>query len=159
MRKAVIITWLVPVLLLCGFVALFMADKYLAANNRIVDSLGEYQSEERFTSGGFLNYTDYEKYTYSDVDFSENEYFDRIKFASKKKLLTYTETFEAWIKSIEKDDPENEIVIGYDFDTALISEEDYIYISNDSDDYASGLSDVYFFDMETMTLYHFRNNM
>ncbi len=73
--------------------------------------------------------------------------------------MEHIEDFEDWIEAIKDSNPESEVVAGYDFDLSLISEADYVYIYDDPDYPELGNYDVYFFDMETMTLYYFHNNI
>ena len=127
--------------------------------NEVLESLGEYKSKEYFTSGGFQDYTNYAKYTYENIDFSENVYFNKISSDSAEQLSSHIEDFEGWVQTIKETEPKNEVVLGYDFDSSVISEEDYLYIYDDPDYSELGCYDVYFFDIESMTLYYFHNNI
>lgn len=51
------------------------------------------------------------------------------------------------------------MIDGYDFDVSCITEDDYLYICDDPGYPELGCYDVYFFDMETLTLYYFHNNL
>lgn len=123
-----------------------------------VESIGSYESSEFYTSGGFQDYTDYAKYLYDEADFEGNEYFVQINSDEKEKLLTYIEDFEDWIDAVGESAPENEVVKEYDFDDSLISNDDYVYISNYYENNPMQNYTVYFFDTGTMTLYYFHNN-
>ena len=46
--------------------------------DEVLDSLGKYESKQFFTSGGFQDFTDYAKYCFDSVDFSDNSYFQII---------------------------------------------------------------------------------
>ncbi len=124
--------------------------------DEVLQSLGEYKSEQYFTSGGFQDYTNYAKYTYEDVDFSNNIYFSEISTGSSENLITHIKDFEKWVELLEED---NEVALAYDFDSSVISKEDYLYIYDDPNYSKLGCYDVYFFDVETMTLYYFHNNI
>ena len=115
-----------------------------APADKVIESLGEYKSKDFFTSRGFQDYTDYAKYTYEDVDLSENEYFNKISSDSLEALNNHIEDFEKWILTIKEDDHENEIVVEYDFNPSIISEKDYVYIYDDPDYSELGCYDVYF---------------
>ena len=123
--------------------------------DEVLQSLGEYKSEQYFTSGGFQDFTDYAKYTYEDVDFSNNIYFSKVSSDSSENLITHIEDFEKWIEILEEN---NEVALAYDFDSSVISDNDYLYIYDDPYYPELGNYDVYFFDIETMTLYYFHNN-
>ena len=127
--------------------------------DKVLASLGEYKSKEYFSSGGFQDYTDYAKYTYEDVGLSENEYFNKISSDSLDALNNHIEDFEKWILTIKEGEPNNEVVLKYDFNSSIISEEDYVYIYDNPDYPELGCYDVYFFDIESMTLYYFHNNI
>lgn len=128
-------------------------------NDEVLTSLGEYKTKEYFTSGGFQDYTDYAKYTYEKIEFSDNKYFKLLSTDSEQNLITHIENFEECIESIKNSDSKNELVVGYDFDVSVISEEDYLYIYDDPDYSELGNYNIYFFDIETMTLYYFHNNI
>ena len=130
-----------------------------APKDEVLESLGEYKSKEYFTSGGFQDYTDYAKYTYEDVDFSENVFFNKISSNSLNDLTDHIEDFEKWVQIIKEAEPQNKVVLNYDFDVAVISDNDYLHIYDDPDCPELGNYDVYFFDTETMTLYYFHNNI
>ena len=139
-------------------------EYYLTSmNDKVLASLGKYESRECFTDGGFQDYTDYAKYKYIDVDLEGNKFFEPITEENKTELVSYLENFEGWIETIKESDPENEVVKEYDFSTQLITKDDYIYIDDRSatdalydkfDNY-----NVYFFDTGTDTLYYFHNNI
>ncbi|MGN1452010.1 MAG: hypothetical protein ACI4XQ_07910 [Eubacteriales bacterium] len=127
--------------------------------DQVVESLGSYKSAEYYTSGGFQDFTDYAEYTFENVDFSSNEYFSKISSDSAENFKNHIEDFENWIECIKISNPENEVVSGYNFDSSIVSDNDYLYIYDDPDYPELGNYDVYFFDMETMTLYYFHNNI
>ncbi len=130
-----------------------------APKDEVLASLGKYKSKEFFTSGGFQDYTDYAKYTYENLDFSGNQYFNIISSDSMDELNNHIEDFEGWVQAIKESEPDNEVVLGYDFDSSVISEEDYLYIYDDPDYPELGSYKVYLFDVESMTLYYFHNNI
>ena len=155
----VLLILLIPVFILCGCFLLILALDYFMSKDKVIDSLGRYESEIFLTYGGFQDYTDYAKYTYNDVDFSGNKYFERITPESEKELVAHISDFMLWVAAHTENDPENELVVGYDFDYASISDDDYVYIYDDPDYPYLGNYNVYFFDTETMTLYYFHNNI
>ena len=127
-----------------------------APTDEVLKSLGEYKSKQYFTSGGFQDYTDYAKYTYENVDFSNNIYFSEISAESSANLIAHIKDFEKWLELLDED---NEVALAYDFDSSVISDNDYLYIYDDPDYPELGNYDVYYFDNDAMTLYYFHNNI
>ena len=134
-----------------------------APTDEVLESLGTFSEKEYYTSGGFQDYTDYAKYTYNDVQPEGNPHFSRITEDEAVEFGLYVDNFENWIETIRSVDPENDVVVNYDFDRSIITDDDYIYIYDASVDrslYSKfGNYDVYFFDTETQTLYYFHNNI
>ena len=136
-----------------------------APENKVLNSLGEYKSHEFYTEGAFQDYTNYAKYYYDQVDFADNEYFYKIGQADIDVLNEHLDDFESWIKTYREGDASREIVVNYDFNRSLIDNEDYLYIESEQYDpwndgnmvFAS--YDIYFFDIQTNTLYYFHNNI
>ena len=135
-----------------------------APEDKVLNSLGEYKSKEIYTEGAFQDYTDYAKYYYNSVDFTDNEYFSKIGQADIDVLNEHLDDFESCIEAHGYNDASSEIVVNYDFDRSLIDSEDYLYIDSEkhtwNDGYTSLVNyDVYFFDTQTNTLYYFHNNI
>ena len=124
MKKLLAITLLLSLLILASC---------SAPVDEILESLGSYKSEEYYTSGGFQDFTDYAKYTFENVDFSNNEYFSKISSDSVEELTYHIEDFEKRIETIKNSDPKNEVVLGYNYDSSVVSENDYLYIYDDPD--------------------------
>ena len=125
----------------------------------VLDSLGKYESKQFFTSGGFQDFTDYAKYCFDSVDFSDNSYFQIITESSRENLEAHIDDFENWVQAVRDTDADNEVVVNYDFDRSVISDSDYIYIYDDPDYREFGNYNVYYFDVETNILYYFHNNI
>ena len=70
MRKQIVGVLVCVVLLLSMTSCAVFEDKVIA-------SLGKYEKEEFFASGGFQDYTDYAKYYYASVDIENNKYFEK----------------------------------------------------------------------------------
>ena len=127
--------------------------------DNLLDSLGKYESKQFFTSGGFQDFTDYAKYCFDSVDFSDNSYFQIITESSRENLEAHIDDFENWVQAVRDTDADNEVVVNYDFDRSVISDSDYIYIYDDPDCPEFGNYNVYYFDVETNILYYFHNNI
>ena len=132
--------------------------------DRALDSLGEYRSCEYYSEGVFQDFTDYAKYYYDSVDFTDNEYFSKIQQSNIDILNEHLDDFESWIETYRGGDATREIVVNYDFDRSIIDSEDYLYIDSEKHTWDDGYTslvnyNVYFFDTQTNTLYYFHNNI
>ena len=136
----------------------------IAPEDKVLNSLGECRSCEFYTCGGFQDYTDYAKYYYDPVDFTDNEYFSIIEQSDIDALNEHLDNFESCIEAHSYNDASSEIVVNYDFDRSLIDSEDYLYIDSEKHTWDDGYTslvnyDIYFFDTQTNTLYYFHNNI
>lgn len=130
----------------------------------VIASLGGYEKEEFFTSGGFQDYTDYAKYYYTSVDVESNKYFEKITGTDLTVINTHLDDFERWIETIKNGDPSNEVVVHYDFDRGIVDTEDYFYIDSEEHIWEDGSTslvryNVYLFDTQTQIVYYFHNNI
>ena len=136
-----------------------------APENKVLNSLGKYKSHEFYTEGAFQDYTDYAKYYFESADITDNEYFSKIQQSDIDTLNEHLDDFESWIKTYREGDASREIVVNYDFNRSLIDNEDYLYIESEQfDPWNDGNMvfesyDIYFFDIQTNTLYYFHNNI
>ena len=157
MKKAVA---LIVVVLIFGTVL----SSCVIPADKVLDSLGKYKGHEFYTQGEFQDYTDYAKYYYDSVDFTDNKIFSKIQQADLDTLNEHLDDFESCIASYRENDETHEIVVNYDFDRSLIDCEDYLYIESKKHTWDDGYTslvnyDVYFFDTQTNTLYYFHNNI
>ena len=150
MKKALVSFTIATILFLCS------CD--IPVDN-VLHSLGNYETKEYYTSGGFQDYTDYAKYTYKDINLVGSKYFKQINDANEHDLISHIGNFEDWIDTIGENDPHNEVVMAYDFDFSVISNDDYFYIYDDPNDGGYYYYNVYLVDVETNTLYYFHNNI
>ena len=152
-------------LIAVAFVLSFLLVACMPPDDKVIRSLGQYKSYEFYTEGEFQDYTDYAKYYFDAVDFADNKYFKKIEQFDINNLNEFLNDFEMWIEHYSECDEPHEIVENYDFDRALIDEEDYAYIyfkrygGDDRDEEKFYNYDVYFFDIQTNTLYFFHNNI
>ena len=156
MKKSVA---LIVVVLIFGTVL----SSCIVLEDKVLNSLGECRSCEFYTCGGFQDYTDYAKYYYNPVDFTDNEYFSIIEQSDIDALNEHLDDFESCIEAHGYTDASSEIVVNYDFDRSLIDSEDYLYIDSEKhtdNGYTVFLYyHIYFFDTQTNTLYYFHNNI
>ena len=157
MKKQIVGVLVCVVLLLSMTSCAVFEDKAIA-------SLGEYDKEDFFTSGGFQDYTDYAKYYYTSVDFEKNKYFKKINEKDLTAINTHLDDFERWIDTIKDSNPSSEVVVNYDFNRSIIDTEDYLYIDSEEHTWDDGSTslvryNVYLFDTQTQVLYYFHNNI
>ncbi len=129
--------------------------------DNVLRSVGRCESEQVWTHGGFQDYTDFGIYTFSSsVDLSNNRYFSPVKEEDIETIGEYVTYFEGCVETIcTMVDPEDELVVNYAFDRAVIDTEDYFYIYEDDNYSEFGNFDLWFFDVQTDTLYFFHDNM
>lgn len=128
-------------------------------HDQVLSSLGRWDSKTFYTSGGFQDYTDFARYTFSEVSLENSPYFAPVSETDRDTLSAFLDNFEQWIGIIGNSDPRNEVVIHYDFDRSIIDTGDYFYICEDADYPEFGCYDVWIFDTQTCVLYYFHNNI
>ena len=156
------VKWTIYICCVCIF-ALFLTA-CTVAEDKVVASLGEYESREFFTSGGFQDYTDYARYHYTSTNVEENKYLRKVKETDIAAIDVHLDDFEGWIEAIKDNDASNEVVVNYDFDREIVDTEDYFYIDSEEETWSDGellLVDynIYLFDTQTQVLYYFHNNI
>ena len=159
MKKALLVVlslvFAVPVLVIT---AALLFSVLFAPKDPILASLPDYLTKEFYTCGGFQDSTDYAKYTYevSESVFIHSPYFLRVSSVGTERFLTYLDNFENWVDTCEDFPAES-----YDFDRSVISENDYFYILNryEEPEMEFYSYNLYFFDLESQTLYYFHNNI
>ena len=155
---------ILAVLCLC----IFIFQSCGAPEDKVLNSIGKYKDHEFYSEGAFQDFTDYAKYYYDSVDFTDNKYFSKIQQSDIDNLNEHLDDFEAWIDTYREGDASREIVVNYDFDRSLIDFEDYLHIYSETSTHTwdDGTTttffinyDIYFFDTQTNTLYYFHNNI
>ena len=130
----------------------------------VIHSLPGYKSKSFYTSGGFQDYTDYAKYTYDSITTQEldnSKYFNVTTPEDVQEILLHIENFESWVETIGGELKEN-----YDFDKAIISDGNFFYIKTKAGEPIGKATydkfsnyTVYYFDVDTQTLYYFHSNI
>lgn len=148
----------------CLFIFVLPFASCASPEDNVVASLGEYKNREFFTSGGFQDYTDYAKYSYTSAEIIENKYLKKIQESDFTAISTHLDDFEEWIEAIKNSDASNEVVVNYDFDREIIDTEDYFYIDSEEHAWSDGHTslmryNIYFFDTQTQVLFYFHNNI
>ena len=138
--------------------SLFVLFEAIIPKDVILESLPKYSEKEYYSSGGFQDTTDYAKYTYliSGEDLQNNEYLLPVESTDLPQIIAYIEDFEEWV-SVSQEFPSD----SYDFDKAFVSVGDYFYVSNryQEPEKAFWNYDLYYFDLESLTLYYFHSNI
>ena len=127
----------------------------------ILKSLGDYDSSQCYEEG-WRDYTDYHKYYYTNAQIWKNSYLQQIREEDFEELNNLLDDFDSIIELHRSIDPTKEIVIHYDFNRALIDQNDYFYTEVKQHSFeGSTIYDtytIYFFDSQTNVLYYFHNN-
>ena len=138
--------------------SLFLLFEAIIPKDVILESLPKYSEKEYYSSGGFQDTTDYAKYTYhiSEEDLQKNAYLLQVETTNVPEIIAYIEDFEEWV-SISQNFPQD----SYDFDKAIVATGDYFYVSNryQEPEKAFWNYDLYYFDLESLTLYYFHSNI
>lgn len=125
-------------------------------DNRYIPN-GYINKEEHYDVNGFQDYTDYAKYTYysKDIILNNNDY-KKVTSNDFESIKNYLENFRGWMETDNRLDE-------YDFDENIINEGDYFCIINENDKEINYLNydnySIYYFDVETLTLYYMHNNI
>ena len=126
---------------------------------KVLNSLGKYDSKQIWTHGEFQDYTDFGKYSYASVSIDQNDYLKKVSTTDIETIYVFLDDFEDWIDTFRSNDPGGELVTNYTFDRSIVDTEDYFYIYEGEDDPRYGCYDVWFFDSQSNILYYFHNNI
>ena len=153
----IILSALVVVLIVIGFLIYELSS--IVYENPVIASLPQADTSDCYYSDGFQDYTDYCKYYYAKQEnvleeVKNNPYFKPVTPDDITELNSYFDNFEGWLEYVEYQDK-------YDFQRNDIDTEDYFYIENDeiSEKHKYWDYDVYFFDVQTKTLFFIHNNI
>ncbi len=153
----------IAVILVC-IVFLLSICSCAGPEDKVIASLGEYEKNEFFTSGGFQDYTDYAKYYFAFPNVVENEYFNKVQETDFAIINAHLDDFEKWIEITKNSEPSSEVAVNYDFDREIIDTEDFFYIDSEEHTWSDGHTslvnyNIYLFDTQTQVLYYFHNNI
>ena len=127
--------------------------------DKVLSSLGKYDSKQVWTHGEFQDYTDFGKYFYVSVSIDQNNYFQKVTSTDTETICSFIDDFEDWIDTFRNNDPKDELVLNYSFDRSIIDTEDFFYIYEGENYPQFGCYDVWLFDSQTKILYYFHNNI
>lgn len=149
---------------LCILFAVLINMTSCDSSEKIVSSLGSYDRMESYSRGDYQDYTDYQKYYFSEVSPEDNPYFESVGERDTSDLYACLDDFENLIRYYAEEDPTQELVLHYDFDRSVIDFQDYFYLECQKapvDDEVVILTsyDLYILDVQTSTLYYFHDNI
>lgn len=127
--------------------------------DKVLDSLGRYDSKQVWTHGEFQDCTDFGIYSYPSVYIDQNESFKKVSTADMETICEFIDNFEKWIDTFRSNDSDDELVSNYSFDRSMIDGEDYFYLYEKENYPKFGCYDLWFFDSQTNILYYFHNNI
>ena len=127
--------------------------------DKVLASLGSYDTKEFYTHGAFQDYTDFAWYSFSSPELDENPYFSLVFQSDIPCVCSFLDNFEGWVALIEENNPADELPVHYHFDRSWIDTEDYFYLYEDEDSPKFGCYDLWFFDVQTKVLYYFHSNV
>ena len=157
LKKKIIIILSVLVVLI-GIVLLINQLPSKIYENPAIVSLPEYDRADCYYSDGFQDYTDFCKYYYDKQDnildeVKNSQYFKVIKPDDIIEINKYFDNFEERLEYVDYKDK-------YDFQRNIIDTEDYFYIeNNETEEHKYWDYDVYFFDVQTKTLFFIHSNI
>ena len=131
----------------------------------VLSSLPSKGQGQTYTHGGFQDYVDYGKYQYTGITediLEENPYFQIVTEESIWELAAYLQNYEERVAFTEDCD-DCMLWEMYDFSSERFREGDYFCIVNEYEaEYPSRKYhnyDIYYFSIETQTLFYFHSNI
>lgn len=156
---------IVPIIIILILVVPFLVFvfTFVAPQEAVFLSLGEYEVVEYCEAGVFQDFTIYYEITYENPNIKNNKYLKQMTETDIEELNLYLDDFDGWVELHIDANTESQFIENYDFDRDIISTNDYCYIydSANYDDFYEKFNsyDLYFYDTETEILYYFHNNI
>ena len=117
------------------------------------------QSQTVSAISAFQDYMDFAVYTYAAVDLEDSFYFSPLTEGDLETMSAFLDDFEGWIDAVRRSDPQNEVVVNYQFDRSMMDTGDWFYIYENPEYSKFGCYDIWFLDSQTNVLYYFHNNI
>ncbi len=127
--------------------------------SKVLSSLGSYSEICFYTHGEIQDYTDYGKYVFDYASPKGNAYFRKMDGQSLAEVNAYLDHYESWIQTFSENDPQDELVVHYDFDRSIVNESNYFYIEDRSQGLEFASYDLWILDEQNNTVYFFHNNI
>ena len=115
-----------------------------------------YSSKTGYSDGGFQDWTDYYKYQYTekeDVLFTAAPYAPLQEGADMENLQGYLQDFQSWVAVENWEDK-----LDFDVETMVQPGDCYFIKNKDAPEPKYWNYTVYYYDVQTHTLYYFQNN-
>lgn len=112
-----------------------------------------YYDKIEYSEGEFQDYTDYNKYYYKakyDKKFKENKNYTKVTKDNIEELTNYIIKFSTWMEDAQNI---------YDFNLESINEGDLFYQKKDKNTKEYDYINIYYYDIETHTLYYMHSNI
>ena len=177
-KKYIIIAAVAIILIACAVTAviLFQKEHNDAFKNKITDSLPKYESAVLYQNSGSAELIKYGKYTYSgvtDAELAKNQYFKKIDLetldiAKMDALMDSAARFDILLGKLDAKDSASvaDVATNFDFDFGSLGAPNYFYVEtvtggkideSPAPDTCDELT-IYYFEIETQTLYYFYAN-
>lgn len=160
MKKGTILIVGISLFLLFIIIVLSVIFTHFSKDKLIIK--GYYSSIEHWDKEGFQDYVDYCKYFYNesyDINFKKNNSYQIVKSKDIENIKEYFDNFKQFMESGNR-------LNEYDFDNNFITEGDYFHIRTKEgekigDSYYDKFDNytVYFYDIETHTLFYIHANI
>lgn len=112
-----------------------------------------YYDMTEYSNGIFQDYTHYNKYYYKskyDKEFKENKYYIEVNEDNIEELTNYIKAFGGWMEKSSD---------VYDFNIESINKGDLFYQKIEENYPPYGYIHIYYYDIETHTLYYMHTNI
>lgn len=131
----------------------------------VLSSLPSQGRGQTYTHGGFQDYVDYGKYQYDGITediLRENPYFQIVTEEDIRELAGYLQNYEKYL-ALAEDCADCELWERYDFSSEIFREGEYFRIESkyeaEDPDRKYHNYDIYYFSLETQTLYYLHSNI
>ena len=121
------------------------------------ESIGSYEVLGDAYIPAFQDGTRLTKYRYTEVNFKDNPYFQRVGAETREEVLTFVEDFAMWADALQvgadTDEERKEFIELYDYDVSMLSDTDYYYVEVRYPESPLENYTFYLYDTESMVLY------
>lgn len=121
------------------------------------ESIGSYEVLGDAYIPAFQDGTRLTKYRYTEVNFKDNPYFQRVGAETREEVLTFVKDFAMWADALQvgadTDEERKEFIELYDYDVSMLSDTDYYYVEMRYPESPLENYTLYLYDAESMVLY------
>ena len=125
------------------------------------ESIGSYEVLGDAYIPAFQDSTRLTKYRYTEVNFKDNPYFQRVNSEAREEVLTFVEDFAMWADALQAgadtDEERKEFIKLYDYDMSMLSDTDYYYVEVQYPESPLENYTLYLYDAESMVLYRMKS--